>query len=84
MRHACAHADAGFTGIVNGVASRISKVGKTAVILKNPPRITVTGYAFLDTGHWSSSDHQRGNNSHGSAYVWSLWEIHPVLDIEVE
>lgn len=70
--------------VTDGGTAAIEKLGKTAVIFKSPPKITVTGYAFLDTGHWSKDDHQRGNKSHGSEYVWSLWEIHPVLDISVE
>lgn len=70
--------------VVNGMTSTIDKIGTTAIIFKNPPRVTVTGYAFLDTGHWNQADHRRGNGSHGSEYVWSLWEIHPILDITVE
>jgi hypothetical protein len=70
--------------VVNGVTSTIDKIGTTAIIFKNPPRVTVTGYAFLDTGHWSAADHHRGNGSHGSEYVSSLWELHPVIDITVE
>ena len=70
--------------VVNGATSTIDKINTTAIIFKNPPRVTVTGYAFLDTGHWSATDHHRGNGSHGSEYVASLWELHPVLDITVE
>ncbi len=70
--------------VVNGSVSTIDKLGTTAVIFKDPPKITVTGYAFLDTGHWNPADHHRGNKSHGSEYVWSLWEIHPVLDVSVK
>jgi hypothetical protein len=67
----------------NGVVSTITTVGKSEfTIFNDPPKITVIGYGFLDTAHWSSEDHKRGNKSHGSEYVWSLWEIHPVLDVQ--
>lgn len=46
------------------------------------PRITVTGFAFLDLAHanrlslWTKEGH-----GHGNAFVATLWEIHPVFDV---
>ena len=39
----------------------------------------LTGYAFLDSSHWSSRD-SRAGYGHGRG-VATLWEIHPVLDV---
>jgi hypothetical protein len=69
--------------VKNGTVSPITTIGKSEfTIFNDPPKITVIGYGFLDTAHWSSEDHKRGNKAHGSEYVWSLWEIHPVLDVQ--
>ncbi|HEX9606112.1 MAG TPA: hypothetical protein VF962_02695 [Gemmatimonadaceae bacterium] len=42
--------------------------------------ITVTGYAFIDGAHWSKKNPKKGNK-HGSKYVETLWELHPVLKL---
>jgi hypothetical protein len=42
--------------------------------------IRVTGYAFFDGAHWSKKS-IRGNK-HGTAYVATLWEIHPAWKVE--
>jgi len=69
----------------DGTTGTIESIGRSEfTIFKDPPKITVIGYGFLDTAHWSSADHKRGNKRHGSEYVWSLWEIHPVLDIQFD
>jgi len=47
---------------------------------QQPIPIRVTGYAFFDGHHWSSKS-LRGNK-HGTAYVATLWEIHPAWKIE--
>jgi hypothetical protein len=50
-------------------------------VLKKPIRIRVTGYAFYDGSHFSNSDPQRGHD-HGTAFVGSLWELHPIGNAE--
>jgi hypothetical protein len=59
---------------------------KEGLLLKghDAPRITVTGYGFLDLWHYSSSEANAkkravGLSSHGSASVRTVWEVHPVL-----
>src|SRR6266849_3644471 len=62
------------------------------VVLKNPVRLKLTGYAFFDAFHYTSrydpakpgtckftkaQKLQRGNN-HGTCAVGTLWELHPV------
>ena len=47
---------------------------------QQPVPIRVTGYAFFDGAHWSRKS-IRGNK-HGTAYVATLWEIHPAWKIE--
>jgi hypothetical protein len=42
--------------------------------------ITVTGYLFLDTSHWSAANPKIGHN-HGRGTA-TLWEVHPVLEIQ--
>src|SRR5439155_11475533 len=44
-----------------------------ASIMKQPIRLTVTGFAFYDAFHFSRSDLQRGHE-HGTAFVGTLWE----------
>lgn len=46
-----------------------------------PIPVRVTGYAFYDAVHFRNNL-PRGK-SHGSKYVATLWEIHPVWKIEV-
>ena len=42
--------------------------------------ITVTGYAFIDGTHWTKKSPKKGNK-HGTQYVGTLWELHPVLNL---
>lgn len=53
---------------------------------KKAPQITIIGYAFLDTAHRGKADptDPQGNGSHGSAKVATLWEIHPILKLEIK
>lgn len=43
--------------------------------LKALPKVTVYGYVFFDNGH------PTGHN-HGSIYVKTIWEVHPVFKVE--
>jgi len=52
----------------------------TTINLTRSVPIRVTGYAFFDAHHYSARK-VRGN-SHGTAYVATLWEIHPVWKVE--
>jgi hypothetical protein len=57
--------------------TRKIKPGSTVNFLSFP-KVTVTGYAFYDASHWSKNDQQRGVN-HGTKYVATIWELHPVV-----
>ncbi len=49
------------------------------------PKLTITGYAFWDTAHWSKKGvKDKKGHAHGSSKVATLWEIHPILSISVE
>lgn len=47
-----------------------------------PLPISVTGLAFWDGTHWSSSDPQKGKG-HGTPVVGTLWELHPVTSAQL-
>jgi hypothetical protein len=64
--------------------------------LKTPIRVKLVGYAFFDahhyTTHWKTSKgghcgftpeevRQRGSD-HGTCYVGTIWELHPVCKVE--
>lgn len=62
------------------------KHGKNYAVLENGPKIAVTGYVFLDTGHGGShfctNSGGRGiKDSSGHSDVRGLWEVHPVLEV---
>ena len=52
---------------------------------EEPPVVTVIGFPFWDTAHWSKKhlNDQKGTG-HGSKKVMTLWEIHPVVSIQVQ
>ncbi|MGA8144235.1 MAG: hypothetical protein WB987_10135 [Candidatus Acidiferrales bacterium] len=54
-------------------------VGKS-ITLDEPLRVTVTGFAFYDAAHYSKKNPKKGH-SHGTAFVGTLWELHPVWNI---
>ncbi|HYL15249.1 MAG TPA: hypothetical protein VEV41_19580 [Terriglobales bacterium] len=54
-------------------------VGRS-IPLDDPLRVTVTGYGFYDSAHYSKKNPQKGHN-HGTRYVGSLWELHPSWEI---
>jgi len=54
-------------------------VGKS-ITMDEPLRVSVTGYAFYDSAHYSKKNPQKGH-SHGTAYVGTLWELHPVWKV---
>ena len=63
------------------------KHGKNYAVLNYGPKIAVTGYVFLDTGHGGShfctNSGGRGiKDSSGHSDVRGLWEVHPVLDVK--
>lgn len=53
--------------------------GKTLKLLENPTVIIVTGKAFFDIDHAPKD----GSNLRTGTRDYSVWEIHPVMDIEV-
>src|ERR1043165_2033570 len=42
--------------------------------------ITVTGLAFFDATHWSKKNPKKGSG-HGTEFVATLWELHPVFSL---
>ena len=60
-------------------------LNKGSNTLNNAPEIKLTGYSFWDSQFYSDKAAAREKGKgHGSKYVKSLWEIHPVVNIEVE
>lgn len=57
----------------NGYELAVAK----SITLDDPLRITVTGFAFYDAAHYSKKNPKKGH-SHGTAFVGTLWELHPV------
>lgn len=51
--------------------------------LKVPVRIKVTGVAFFDATHWTKEKPKIGNK-HGTEFVKTLWELHPVFRLAIE
>ena len=47
-----------------------------------PARARLTGFAFYDGHHWSRK-HPHVGWRHGSDFVKTLWELHPVWQVEV-
>jgi hypothetical protein len=47
-----------------------------------PARVRLTGWVFYDGHHWSKK-HPRVGWKHGSDFVKTLWELHPVWSVEV-
>ncbi len=54
-------------------------VGKS-IALDDPIRVTVTGFAFYDSAHYSKKAPQEGHN-HGTKSVGTLWELHPIWTV---
>lgn len=54
---------------------------RRALDLTTPLRVTLTGYGYFDTAHWSPSRGVRGV-LHGSPRVATLWELRPVWRAE--
>jgi hypothetical protein len=57
----------------NGYELAVAK----SITLDDPLRVTVTGFAFYDAAHYSKKNPKKGH-SHGTVYVGTLWELHPV------
>ncbi len=56
---------------------QVSSVGNFTV----PVRVRVTGLAFWDGAHWTKEDPVVGNG-HGTQFVKTLWELHPVWKLD--
>ena len=52
-----------------------------SVGFRKPPKVKVTGFAFYDARHWSTTAMKKGLN-HGGAMVATLWELHPCWGFE--
>ena len=57
----------------NGYELAVAK----SITLDDALRVTVTGFAFYDAAHYSKKNPKKGH-SHGTAFVGTLWELHPV------
>lgn len=51
------------------------------ITLKSSVPIRLTGYAFCDAQHYTPREPKRGKG-HGTQFVATIWEIHPVWKIE--
>lgn len=60
----------------NGYELAVAK----SLTLDDPLRVTVTGFAFYDAAHYSKKNPKKGH-SHGTAFVGTLWELHPVWSV---
>ena len=58
-----------------------AKLMKNAFDFKTPVRVKITGVGFFDATHWTKKKPKVGNG-HGTKFVKTLWELHPVFDIE--
>lgn len=54
----------------------------TAIKLAKPIPVRLTGYAFFDAVHYRRTMPVRGK-SHGSKFVGTMWELHPVWNIQL-
>jgi hypothetical protein len=62
----------------------LSLKGKTTTI-KNSVEVKLTGYAFWDSSFYTERAAAKEKRSgHGSKDVKTLWEIHPVVSIDVQ
>src|SRR5215470_1834913 len=59
----------------------LPKLGGSTGHLKSSFKVKLTGLGFFDASHWTSKNPV--GNHHGSAAVGTLWEIHPVLKLEL-
>lgn len=60
----------------NGYELAVAK----SITLDDPLRVTVSGFAFYDAAHYSKKNPKKGH-SHGTAFVGTLWELHPVWSV---
>ena len=49
--------------------------------LDEPLRVTVTGYAFCDSAHFSRRNPKK-DMAMGPSTLGQLWEVHPVWKVE--
>ena len=77
-----AHCDAR-TAMMNLLRAENEKAPKQYVF-KNPPKVEITGYLFLDSHHGSTCTGSGGRgikNGLTTSPVKSTWEIHPVISL---
>jgi hypothetical protein len=74
--------DSTFTATRKSILKKLADEGVQfpAPIMTKPIRVHVTGFAFYDAFHFSNADPQRGRD-HGTAFVGTLWELHPVWSV---
>ncbi len=75
---------AGFEGPRSDVARLVgvTDIGTQCFKFTTPARVRLTGWVFYDGHHWSKL-HPHVGWKHGSNFVKTLWELHPVWKVEV-
>lgn len=76
-----------FTALRNQIQQALSNahegsIGTTGKTLKKSIPLTVSGLAFFDAFHFSRTNPKRGNN-HGTKFVGTIWELHPVFALNI-
>lgn len=61
---------------------KTSKLVQAGGHLKESFRVTITGFGFFDGSHFTKK-HPKVGNKHGSLSVRTLWEIHPVVKLDI-
>jgi hypothetical protein len=81
-------ADEYFDDIRAVIRNKIRQMKRAGLVKSNGDpkravRVRITGLAFYDGAHWIHADAVKGHG-HGTAFVKTLWELHPVLALEIE
>lgn len=76
-----------FTDLRNRIQQALAdahdgNIGTTGKTLKKSIPVTVSGLAFFDAFHFSRTNPKRGNK-HGTKFVGTIWELHPVFDLKI-
>ena len=79
--------DAAFDDIRKLILDRVAELKARNFVKRNGDllrriKVRITGFAFYDAAHWSRNDDIAGKN-HGTVHVATLWEIHPILRLEL-
>ena len=67
--------------LLRGLKAARDLIPGQRVTVKGSVPVRLTGYAFCDAQHYTVAEPKRGKG-HGTQYVATIWEIHPVWKIE--